>query len=85
MVSLPHPSPTLQAERSQRLMVQQELMDLHRRGEPAVRLVVNLLSQELEGVKDRLVSADPASLSRLQGEAQAYKKLLDFIRSTKTD
>lgn len=41
--------------------------------------MVEVLESSLEKTKDRLVSENPDQMARLQGEAQAYKRLIGYI------
>lgn len=43
--------------------------------------MLEVLESSLERVKDRLVSENPDQMARLQGEAQAYKRLIGYITS----
>ena len=69
--------------RSRLLELYRDLAALHHRGDPAMRQVVALLIQRLEEAKDKLLSADPAQVPRLQGRASELKDLLDIISNAR--
>lgn len=41
--------------------------------------MLEVLRSKLEHAKDRMITEDPAQMGRLQGEAQAYKRLIGYI------
>lgn len=44
-----------------------------------MQAMLEVLRNKLDQTKDRLVSDEPAQMARLQGEAQAYKRLIGYI------
>jgi hypothetical protein len=50
-----------------------------RRGTHEVHTALELLDGLLEGVKNNLLTCDSNAFNRLQGEAQAYDKLIRLI------
>lgn len=54
--------------------------ELHeRRGTHEVHTTLELLNLLLEGAKNNLLTCEPNEFIRLQGEAQAYDKLIRLI------
>lgn len=59
---------------------QQELASNIRRSQlPDAAAVKELLGLLIDDVKDSLVTAAPSSFAQLQGEAQAFKRLLAMV------
>lgn len=53
------------------------------RGDTAIVAAVDIMKHHLERVKSEMVDARPDDMSRLQGEAQAYRRLLKFLTSSR--
>jgi hypothetical protein len=51
-----------------------------RRGTPEHEAILAAMQGMLEDVKDRLVTASPADVGALQGEARAYQRVLREIK-----
>lgn len=66
--------------RERKVRQEQAAKELHeRRGTHEVRTVLELLAALLEGAKNNLLTCDLNEFNRLQGEAQAYDKLIRLI------
>lgn len=81
-MALSHSNPHLQARLANH-SVGVELANLFQAGDPSLRLLHQHLSQELEHLKDKLLSADPSVVQKLQGEAAALKRTLDTLTTAR--
>lgn len=63
--------------------VEVELTNLYQAGDPSLRVLHNYLSQEYERLKDKLVVTDPSVVAKLQGEASAFKKIMDVLTNAR--
>lgn len=66
--------------RDRKVRQDQAAKELHeRRGTHEVRTALELLEMLLEGAKNNLLTCEQNEFNRLQGEAQAYDKLIRLI------
>ena len=91
MASLPHPlnppgSPAQVAtlsDRERKVRTLTELTQLYHRGDPALRLLHQWVNDEFEGVKSTMVSCTPDAVAHHQGEARAFKKIIDVLTNAR--
>jgi hypothetical protein len=58
-------------------------MHLYQQGDPSLRLLVQWVSEELAETKEHMVSVSPDGFAKLQGEAQAFKKIVDVLTNAR--